>query len=53
MSINSFKELEGHVGHIVEVVKYGEMNVAIECIICGEVLIDFNRDEETDEGKIL
>jgi len=46
MSVNNFKELYGHIGHKIEVVTYGNpaQNVAIECINCNEVLIDFDKE---------
>lgn len=37
----SFKQLEAHVGHKIEVVSY-DANVAIECETCGCVLVDFD-----------
>lgn len=47
MGINlqdGFRELYKHIGHEIEVVLYqGEVNTAIECITCGEVLLDFNQ----------
>ena len=46
MSVNSFDELMTHKDHLVEVVTYGDppVNVAIECLICGEVLLDFDNN---------
>jgi hypothetical protein len=49
-----FDELMVHKDHLIEIVTYGDRNdpsnIAIECIICGEVLIDFDKDEsETKE----
>lgn len=50
---NGYEELRGHVGHNIEVVRYGPakrpMNVAIECETCGCVLLDFDRPEEEDD----
>lgn len=38
-----FEELRAHVGHEIECVVYGgDWNAAIECVTCGEVLIDFD-----------
>ena len=49
MSVGSFDDLLFHVRHKVVVVTYGSpmnpVNVAIECLDCNEVLIDFDRDE--------
>jgi hypothetical protein len=52
MGVHDFDTLMEHVGHAVEVVPYGpyhdEVNVAIECTDCGEVLVDFDKyPEET------
>lgn len=46
MSAQSFADLVEHVGHEVEVVTYGAdtpLNVAIECVDCYEVLLDFDK----------
>jgi hypothetical protein len=46
-----FQRLAAHVGHEVEVVTYGTLNVAIECLDCGEVIVDEDRyPESTDES---
>lgn len=53
MSVHSFDDLYRHFGHEVEVVRYGikgsgeepfVMNAAIECVTCGEVLIDYDKE---------
>lgn len=50
MSAQNFEELAQHQGHSVEVVVYGDnLNCAVECVECAEVLLDFDNDEE-DEG---
>jgi hypothetical protein len=51
LSKNNFNELLYHVGHNIECAVYGdEENVAIECLTCGMVLIDYNNPEmEEDE----
>ena len=53
MSASNFKELSNHVGHKVEVVTYGKngevWNVAIECMTCNEVLLDFDNLDECPE----
>jgi hypothetical protein len=50
MSVSNFKDLMVHVGHDVVVTYYGlatePANVAIECMDCNEVLLDFDNDEE-------
>lgn len=42
---NGFKDLRVHIGHEIECVSYGDSevwNVAIECVTCGMVLLDFD-----------
>ena len=50
MSVNSFKELEQHVGHNIVCIYYGrkgeEQNVSLECEDCNEVLLDFDKFED-------
>jgi hypothetical protein len=51
MSAYNFEELMSHYGHEIAVVYYGKsekdaQNVAIECSKCGEVLLDFDREDE-------
>jgi hypothetical protein len=52
MTANSFHDLLSHRGHEVEVAVYGPaddpLNAAIECLDCGEVLLDFDADEDED-----
>jgi hypothetical protein len=44
MSVNNYNDLLTHFGHDIECVVYGDNdNVAIECITCGEVLMDYDR----------
>jgi hypothetical protein len=47
MSASTYEELVTHVGHEIECVTYGKAediwNVAIECLDCAEVLLDFER----------
>lgn len=52
MSVNNFDELHEHLYHNVVVVGYSKTgvaedirNVAIECLDCCEILIDFDRDK--------
>ncbi len=53
MGVTGFLDLKRHIGHQIEVVGYGSrnpetqeideiFNVAIECLNCGEVLLDFD-----------
>ena len=46
MSVQNYNELADHYGHGVEIAMYGEGdNVAIECVECNEVLLDYDREE--------
>jgi len=45
MSVSNFEELKKHIGHKLQCVIYGGLNVAIECETCNEVLIDFDNQE--------
>lgn len=51
MGCNTYNDLRFHIGHTVVVVGYGDPdnpdNVAVECEDCCEVLLDFNREEDT------
>lgn len=47
MGCRDYNSLKAHVGHRTQVVGYGPgdnpENVAVECLDCGEVLLDFDR----------
>lgn len=46
----TFDDLNVHVGHDIECVEYGldsTVNVAVECITCGCVIIDRDYDKES------
>jgi len=45
MGVRTFDEARDHVGHDIECVIYGEQNVSVECITCGVVLVDFEKEE--------
>lgn len=61
MAVSSFSDLEAHVGHEVKVVRYGNRalrlneNVAVECVECHEILIDYDYEDElhAQRGKHL
>jgi hypothetical protein len=43
-----YNELSRHVNHDIEIVFYGDKaNVAVECLDCGEVLLDFDHPDFT------
>jgi len=50
--VTDYSDLIEHVGHTIECVVYSETqqhhpaNVALECLTCDEVLLDFDREEE-------
>lgn len=49
MSADSYKELARHLGHAVEVSSYGDLeNVAIECLDCFEILLDYDKGAENE-----
>jgi len=52
LSVNSFEELMQHKEHKIKIVTYGEppKNIAIECLDCNTVLMDF--DNTTDELEL-
>ena len=44
MSVSNYSDLLQHVGHSFECVTYGGgVNVALECMTCNEVLIDYDK----------
>lgn len=53
MTVTNYNELKNHAGHAVEIVVYGdEAGVALECLDCNEVLLDFNLyDDNPVESK--
>ena len=55
MGAYSFEEIRDHIGHDLECVRYGQndkcVNVSIECITCGEVLIDLHPNEYLAKEK--
>ena len=61
MSVHTFDELLSHAGHKIECVYYGTehqaVNTAIECITCGQVLIDLSPGQtvgvDDNDGKTI
>lgn len=46
MAVSNFEELSAHLGHEIEVADYGNgQNIAIECMDCFEVILDFDRED--------
>jgi hypothetical protein len=49
MSAQNYADLRSHVGHEIVVATYDkDKNVAIECVTCFEVLLDYD-----NEGEIM
>lgn len=48
MSAQTYPDLLVHLGHDTEIVSYGfdDENLAIECVTCSEVLLDFDKPDE-------
>lgn len=53
MSASTYCDLAAHADHHVTVVPYAQENAAVECETCSAVLLDFDRDEETEVGELL
>jgi len=55
MSANSFSDLMAHIGHDLECVTYENegivYNVAIECLDCQEIVLDFDNPALTEGGQ--
>lgn len=48
MSAQSYDELHSHIGHDIACVEYGDgLNVAVECVTCSEILLDFDEPNFT------
>jgi hypothetical protein len=52
---DGYRDLRQHINHEIECVSYGSLdpepqNVALECVTCSCVLIDFDRPEEYGSG---
>lgn len=49
MNVANYDDIARHFGHEIEVALYGKpaVNAAIECMDCGQVLVDFDREEDT------
>ena len=49
----SYEDLRRHVGHEIVCVNYVGRNVAVECITCSEVLLDYDEypSDYEDDGQ--
>jgi len=49
---NGYRDLKQHIGHELHMSGYGDEddweNVAIECLTCMEILLDFDRPDEVE-----
>lgn len=45
MAVSTYAELSAHYGHKIEIANYADRNVAVECVDCYEVLVDFDSEE--------
>lgn len=46
MSAAGYEQLAEHRGHEIECITYGEENAAVECVTCGCVLVDYDKEAE-------
>ena len=47
MAISNYNDLAPHVDHNIHCVQYGaDQNVAIECLTCMEILVDYDIDDD-------
>jgi hypothetical protein len=44
--MKDYADLMTHYGHSLEVANYGNVNAAIECVTCSEVLLDYERGDQ-------
>ena len=53
MRADTFRELNLHFAHDIEIVRYGRgeevFNVAVECRECNEVLMDYDKEGNLSE----
>ena len=52
MGVTNYEELSNHIGHRLECCGYGGENVAIECLDCHEVLVDFDKVVEEKSNRV-
>ena len=51
MSASSYKDLIKHIDHEIVIVKYGNVNVTIECEDCCEVIMSFDKERKKKNAK--
>jgi len=47
--MDNYADIMAHYGHKLEVANYASRNAAIECVTCSQVLIDYEREGESNE----
>lgn len=48
--MSNFDRVLSHFGHELEVAVYGDNeNVAIECLTCMEVVVDYNQEDDDEQ----
>lgn len=47
MSLDS-ERLTPHIGHAVEIVTYAQENIALECVDCSQVIVDYDYDPDKE-----
>lgn len=45
-----YQQLNAHLGHKIEVANYADENVALECVDCSEVLVDYTKKKEVQNA---
>jgi hypothetical protein len=45
-----YARLVAHLGHQIEIANYADENVALECVDCSEVLIDYDKRIEVQNA---
>lgn len=52
MAASNYKDLCRHVGHEISCVRYGDdVNVAVECETCHEIILTFDKEKEESEEQ--
>lgn len=48
MSVQNYVDLLAHEGHKISIYRYYNLNIAIECEECHEVLLDYDNEGEAE-----
>jgi hypothetical protein len=52
VGVSNFSDLKAHMEHALVITNYHDQNIAIECMTCHAVLIDFDAHEEEEENPL-